>query len=639
MTEKSATTLGIDTFIPGRGGNVLYRALAHPLGAERLAALLRELAGAGPVALFDPRGEAASIAALSGLAGLPIAGLYGQDVRDIGSRRLGFEVRPVSTIGDSGAATVLVLAFDAARIPGQIAHLVPKAARTVTLDAARLSDEYLTNTRRYLDPLNFATGFAFFRDRAGLSTRVATGDYWGGYGATRPRRIFCRLFGSDGAVLGDWWQDLAASGTPTVAIDSREVRDRLGLGEFTGQLFLHVVGAAGHDIVKYAVDVLGTGRPDLSCTHDANPWPADRYAGLPAPRPDEAVVLWLQNSHPTPIPAGAVRLAPMGEGDGAAWPEPVAPFASVALDVGKLLPGLAWPRQVEVHAGRHMVRPRYEITRGGRTHIAHVNVERTDLAPDPAIPGLAALGKGWILPFPVLPAKTFRTTVLPTPMATGQADLPLALSLYDPAGRQVGTRFLGRLPRNHAVAVDLDLLGAASLGDGFGHAELTYDFRDGGGADGWMHAIFRWERRDGTHTAESSFGSHVFNTILTYKSEPQSYAGPPPGLSTRLFLRLGIAPYDTLCHLIYPASSAWYPASTTSLSLHAATGEELGQESVKIGQGGSLLWRPSEIFGAGPAARAAGGYVMVRDTTCRLFGYHGLEDSAGGFALDHMFGF
>ena len=37
--------------------------------------------------------------------------------------------------------------------------------------------------------------------------------------------------------------------------------------------------------------------------------------------------------------------------------------------------------------------------------------------------------------------------------------------------------------------------------------------------------------------------------------------------------------------------------------------------------------------------RAAGGHVIVRDTTCRLFGYHLFLADAGGFALDHMFGF
>ena len=29
---------------------------------------------------------------------------------------------------------------------------------------------------------------------------------------------------------------------------------------------------------------------------------------------------------------------------------------------------------------------------------------------------------------------------------------------------------------------------------------------------------------------------------MTYKGEPQSYSGPPPGLSTRLFLKLGYGP-------------------------------------------------------------------------------------------------
>jgi hypothetical protein len=38
-------------------------------------------------------------------------------------------------------------------------------------------------------------------------------------------------------------------------------------------------------------------------------------------------------------------------------------------------------------------------------------------------------------------------------------------------------------------------------------------------------------------------------------------------------------------------------------------------------------------------AAADGGYVLIRDTTCRLFGYHGLADAAGRFSLDHMFGF
>ena len=44
------------------------------------------------------------------------------------------------------------------------------------------------------------------------------------------------------------------------------------------------------------------------------------------------------------------------------------------------------------------------------------------------------------------------------------------------------------------------------------------------------------------------------------------------------------------------------------------------------------------------AERKAAGenaHIVIRDTTCRLFGYHGLirEGAGGAFALDHMFGF
>jgi hypothetical protein len=168
--------------------------------------------------------------------------------------------------------------------------------------------------------------------------------------------------------------------------------------------------------------------------------------------------------------------------------------------------------------------------------------------------------------------------------------------------------------------------------------ELSYDFDAGTEADGWLHALFRYEDSGG-HAAETSFGAHVFNTLVTYKGEPQSYKGPPPGLSTRLFLRVAETPHDTFCHLIYAASRPWHAQSETALILMSGSGEEIARKAVKIPCGGSLLWRVSEMFDASMRARAgAGCYVVVRDTTCRLFGYHGVL-SARAFSLDHMFGF
>jgi len=61
---------------------------------------------------------------------------------------------------------------------------------------------------------------------------------------------------------------------------------------------MHVAGAAGHDVVKYAVDTIDDEGDSLSCTHDANAWPADYYAGLPAPRDDEQVILGSRTVYP-----------------------------------------------------------------------------------------------------------------------------------------------------------------------------------------------------------------------------------------------------------------------------------------------------------------------------------------------------
>jgi hypothetical protein len=622
--------LHIQTFDARAGGNVLYKALAHPLAADGIARLQAKLAP--HYALYDPDNIADALFALYPDTPRPFA-LLVHDVAAVGSERAGLIARPLTDLGRTEASTVLMAAFDASRIAARIRDLLPPDATVLSLDEARLPGELLTNDARYLDKLNFATNFAFFRDADGMSTRLVSANYWAGYGA-RSVKMWLRLYSAGGDALATWEQEIPR-GAGGFSIDSREVRERFGLPAFTGQLLLHAIGAVGHDVVKYALDTYASDNgASLSCTHDANAWPSDRYAGLPAPRPDERVVLWLQNSHATPIPGGAISFDRMGAEQPVAYPHAVAPFASVAIDIATLLPELRWPAQIEVRAGRHMVRPRYEVIRDERVRIAHVNVERDNLQPDPAIATLQ-LGRGFLLPFPVLPRARFRSIVQPTPMAITQTNLPVRIDAFDATGRKVAERFLGCLPRNHDVVMDFDDIPLDS-----GHAELVYDFRDGGTADGWLHALFRYEDRKSGHAAESSFGAHVFNTLMTYKDEPQSYSGPPPGLTTRLFLKLGDARRRSFAVLIYPASAPWHAQSATMLQLHDAAGQVIAEQKVEIACSGSAMVWPHELFGD-VALTAAGrdGYVLVRDTTCRLFGYHGLMDDAGGFSLDHMFGF
>ena len=641
--------LNIETFSNRHGGNAFFKAVGHPLIARKVPAFLAGL-GDGPVALYDPYGLAAGFAELYDLSPVSLAGVYVQDLDDLGRSVLGCTTQPVTDLPASGATRVLVAAFDAERAIGQIRHLVPAQAEVHSFDALRLPADMVTSEGLYLAGINFATNFAFFRDQDGQHTRLTTVDYWSAYGARNPQ-AWCCLFDGDGAVLAEWREDLPGANA-LFSVDSAEVRRRFGLPEFTGQLFVHVVGAAGHDIVKYALDTYGDTADVLSATHDANAWPSDLYAGLPAPADGETVILWVQNSHPVPIPAGTVGLGLMGSDEVAHLDQPVPAFGSTRLETTQLLPEARWPHQFEVQAGKYFVRPRYEVVSpAGRRRIAHVNVERSDLEPDPRIPDLANLmGKGFILPAPLLPLARYRSRALPTPMSTCQQALPIKLLVYAADGRELLAKPIGLATRGAIGEIDLDAvladagidLNGSSEAAGeasWGHMELAYDFSQGGSADGWLHAIFRYQDRLSGHGAETSFGAHVFNSVLTYKNEPQSYSGRAPGLSTRLLLRLGPPPLDTLCHLIYPASTPWHGASSTELQLHARDGREIARHRVEIPCSGSLLWRVSETFSAAELAGAESGYVVVRDTTCRLFGYHGLINGEESFSLDHMFGF
>jgi hypothetical protein len=630
--------LDIETFDNLRGGNVVYKALAHPLAAEALAALAARLNQAGTTAIYDPDGIAGPLLALS--PRINVSGIYVHDTLAVGKTRGGHIARAVIELGSSGAAAILIAAFDAGRFEARLKTLLAPVAQIITLDQVKLPETLITNHARYLDAVNFATNFVFFRDDDHLATRLTTANYWAGYGA-KAVKFFHRLYDGAGAVLAEW-EMAAPPKAGGYIIDSRDIRSRFGLGPFTGQLFIHAVGVAGHDVVKYALDTYASDNgASLSCTHDANAWPSDRFAGLPAPREDERVVLWLQNSHGVPIPAGAMALDRMGAEAPVAIAEEIAAFATYPLDVATSHPGISWPAQLELRAGRHLVRPRYEVTRAERTRIAHINVERADLRPDPGIKTLdPALGRGFLLPFPIMPRMKFKTIVQPTPMAEAEQNLPLRVDVFAPDGKQIANHYIGLLPRNHDVAVDMDdIIGGDALADG-GHAELVYDFRNGGDANGWLHALFRFEDRVSEHAAESSFGAHMFNTLMTYKGEPQSYNGPPPGLSTRLFLKLGFGGRRSFCVLIYPASNAWHQNSSTTLELYGSDGTKLSSRDIQISCSGSYIVQPHEHFGHAEL-RAAGeaGYVLIRDMTCRLFGFHGMQDDAGGFSLDHMFGF
>ena len=647
-----------DGWRPGNnpGGQTLFKALGHPASVQMGRALAAKLSSAGSLAIFDPTCAIGNFNAFFDISGSKVEDYFVQRIEDLSTSFQGVAAKPASKLATTKAKTVFVVAYDWETQFAPLHHLIPDGAEVITLDAMRLPDDMLTDTKKYLAPLNFATNYALLRDVASgpdgeLHTRVTTANYWGLHGAQNPELYF-HLFDRNGETLATW---RASAGKPgaLITIDSRDVRQKFGLDDFCGSLFIHAIGIAGHDIVKYALDTYGNDGRALSCNHDANAWPADYYAGLPAPKPGETITLFVQNSHPAPIPAGAVKINKMGHDGGGVLTEEIGPYATYPLDISRLVPDVQWPEQLEIDAGRHFVRPRYEcvVTKGNeqRRRIAHANVERTDLEPDPFIPELSELmGKGYIMPLPVPPLDRFSTDALPTPMARSQKELPIRIDLIDASGETTASKFLGRVKRQDTMCVSIDQWlkeANTELPSGHGHVEFLYDFRDGGEADGWLHALGRFEQRNSGHVSETIFGAHIFNTASIYKDEPQSYNNKPPGLTTRLFLRLGDTQVpgkeiDSLCHLIYPASLPWHDRSDTTLYLHTQNGDMIAETKLAIPCGGSRFWTYHEVFDAPTRQKAGpGAYIVIRDTTCRLFGYHGLLNGDESFCLDHMFGF
>src|SRR5205823_14060330 len=129
---------------------------------------------------------------------------------------------PISELAGSGARSVFVAGFDAARLMRHLEPCLPIGAETLSLDAMRIPEARLTNPRTYLDPLNFATNFALFRDTGALHTRLVTVNYWAGYGSAEVA-CWLTLFDGDGAVIAEW-HERAGPGASSLTDDSRQGR-------------------------------------------------------------------------------------------------------------------------------------------------------------------------------------------------------------------------------------------------------------------------------------------------------------------------------------------------------------------------------------------------------------------------------
>lgn len=624
--------LRIKTFTDN-GVSCFFKAIGHIAIQPKLQTLLSTIRNNPNIAIYDPEGR---VAEFCDLTGAEIKHFYVQKIEALHQEG----AKLISEIKDCDM--LLILAFDAKRYHDHIRHLLPSNCQVITLDEIRISDDMLTVKNDYLHRYNWATNFVWFKEQDGIHTRLVSANYWVKYGA-KEVMVYMYLLDQNGKEIKRWTHTMA-NRQELFILDSKEVKTQHNLPDFMGQVYIHLVGIAGHDVVKYALDVYGDDPHQLSATHDANGWTCNYFAGLPAPKENEKVVLWLQNTHPVAIKPDTVSLNVMGEEKICTVPTAIPAYGMLDLDVASLFPGLKYPAQLELNAGNYFVRPRYEVFNlaNKRNWIAHMNVERENLPLDSNFKNVAKhLGKAYILPAPIPALDRFTMEILPTPMNRNYKNQALKAIVYDNQGNELTSYNFGALPRNHQHSLNVselikDLDFFKQQGN-YGNIQLVYDLQQSEEVDGWIHAIFKFHDKHTGHSAETSFGSHIFNNITTYKSEPQSYKGPPPGLSTGLFLRVGPAHLNSLCYLIYPVSQSWHKQSHTVIALYEAD-KLIKQHEVAIAANGDYLLDCHKIFGQELIGSLRNPYVYITDRTCRLFGYH-ILDNGQAFSLDHMFGF
>jgi len=124
--------------------------------------------------------------------------------------------------------------------------------------------------------------------------------------------------------------------------------------------------------------------------------------------------------------------------------------------VRALFPELEWPDQLEIDAGRYIVRPRYEINALERHDDARACQRRAHRSQARSQHRAARqpVRQRVPPPGPLLPRADWRTSILPTPMALTQETLPLTALVFDADGREVLRHRLGALPRDHRTALD-----------------------------------------------------------------------------------------------------------------------------------------------------------------------------------------
>ena len=256
-----------------------------------------------------------------------------------GTPRGGDAARPLTELGGGGARTVLIAAFDAGGSPRGSPDSRRRAEVLRSTDAAArgAADQPAPLPR----PAELRDQLRLLPRRGRAVTRLVTANYWAGYGARRGPAVAAAVR-SRRRGAGDVGGEVPA-GPGGIAIDSREVRARFGLPAVHRAVVHPRVGAAGHDVVKYALDTYASRRRRQPVLHARRQCLAVRPLRRPAGagRRTSGWCCGCRTATPRrsrPARSRSTAWAPSGQWR---WIARSAPFASVALDVGATAAGRA----------------------------------------------------------------------------------------------------------------------------------------------------------------------------------------------------------------------------------------------------------------------------------------------------------
>src|SRR5262245_41464621 len=126
--------LNIETFSNAVGGNAFYKAVTHPLAAGQARDLVAALRANGPVAVYDPNNFLAAFDAVYPLERIEFAGLFVQDLGQVGRVFRNHSTRPITELPQSRATTVLIAAFDAAAASAHVKPMTRSGASVLSFD-------------------------------------------------------------------------------------------------------------------------------------------------------------------------------------------------------------------------------------------------------------------------------------------------------------------------------------------------------------------------------------------------------------------------------------------------------------------------------------------------------------------------